>query len=315
MEWFIVTNIHTLFTQNISVETWMGESIKTVLSFLPRRSPVSRCVVYLASVSVSGRTLDLSPRENLIVDVTFRLWQVLGNQWPVAGQVDNAPRHQTDTKVFHSHHAAVLRTVLTYSDTFLGGEQFTVKHSRWDHFEQVTSPRLPVTAALIDAAIGVKAPFYRNIQFVNFSQLERISLLNCWERGELSLTLDQVLRLIAAVIECFNCSRLHLNCDPCTTHTHTGVSAHFQPAPTLSFYRLFFSLFVVLATFISTAYHGRHQGQRCFTAKTPLPYFIDIHGASCYDDQDMIMQCRMLLRPFVWRPRVGGVFRPRCLYQ
>ena len=51
----------------------MGESIKTVLSFLPRRSPVSSCVVYLASVSVSGRTLDLSPRENLIVDVTFRL--------------------------------------------------------------------------------------------------------------------------------------------------------------------------------------------------------------------------------------------------
>ena len=224
MEWFIVTNIHTLFTQNISVETWMGESIKTVLSFLPHRSPVSRCVVYLASVSVSGRTLDLSPRENLIVDVTFRLWQVLGNQWPVAGQVDNTPRHQTDTKVFHSHHAAVLRTVLTYSDTFLGGEQFTVKHSRWDHFEQVTSPRLPVTAALIDAAIGVKAPFYRNIQFVNFSQLERISLLNCWERGELSLTLDQVLRLIAAVIECFNCSRLHLNCDPCTTqHSHWRI--------------------------------------------------------------------------------------------
>ena len=50
----------------------MGESIKTVLSFLPP-VPVSRCVVYLASVSVSGRTLDLSPRENLIVDVTFRL--------------------------------------------------------------------------------------------------------------------------------------------------------------------------------------------------------------------------------------------------
>ena len=60
---------------------------------------------------------------------------------------------------------------------------------------------------------------------------------------------------------------------------------------------------------------ARHQGQRCFTAKPPLPCFIDIHAASCYDDQDMIMQCRMLLRPFVWRPRVGGVFRPRCLYQ
>lgn len=176
-------------------------------------------------------------------------------------------------RVFHSHHAAVLRTVLTYSDTFLGGEQFTVKHSRWDHFEQVTSPRLPVTAALIDAAIGVKAPFYRNIQFVNFSQLERISLLNCWERGELSLTLDQVLRLIAAVIECFNCSRLHLNCDPCTTHTHTGVSAHFQPAPTLSFYRLFFSLFVVLATFISTAYHGQATGAKVLYSKNPAGLF------------------------------------------
>ena len=50
------------------------------------------------------------------------------------------------------------------------------------------------TTALIDAAICVKVPFYRNIPFVNFSQLERISLLNCWERGELSLTLDQVPR-------------------------------------------------------------------------------------------------------------------------
>ena len=56
-------------------------------------------------------------------------------------------------------------------------------------------------------------------------------------------------------------------------NTHTGVSAHFQPAPTLSFYRLFFSLFVVLATFISTAYHGQATGAKVLYSKNPAGLF------------------------------------------
>ena len=123
-------------------------------------------------------------------------------------------------------------------------------------------------------------------------------------------------RLIAAVIECFNCSRLHLNCDQCTTQHSRGrfcslsaCSLLFVFTASSQFLLLFWPLLYLQHTM------ARHQGLRCFTAKTPLPCFIDIHVASCYDDQDMIMQCRMLLRPFVCRPRVGGVFRPRCLYQ
>ena len=190
---------HTFYT-NISVEMWMGQSIKTVLSFLPP-VPVSRCVVYLASVSVLGRTLDLSPRENLIVDVTFRLWQVLGNQWPVAGQVDNAPRHQTDTKGFlfssccsfeNDLNTLILTHFWVVNNSPLNTHDETI-YSRW--------PRGPIPGSqslhyCSDWCRHWCQSFYLsyNIQIFNFSQLERISLLNCWERGELSLTLDQVPR-------------------------------------------------------------------------------------------------------------------------
>ena len=179
MEWFIVTNIHTLFTLNISVEMWMGQSIKTVLSFLPP-VPVSRCVVYLASVSVSGRTLDLSPRENLIVDVTFRLWQVLGNQWTMAGGWASGQRSLPPNWSKGFSILIIMHILHIDSDTFLGREQW------WDHLQQVTkqpSPRLPVTACCCsDWCRYWCQSFYLsyNIQIFNFSQLERISLLNCW---------------------------------------------------------------------------------------------------------------------------------------